>query len=96
MQLETTFASSDTIKSVAAFLRSSLKEDMKSNKFILCSLPLKLDWRAMLMQNADQSPPKREFRVSDPEIKGKTLFELQLAPSSVLQVRFLDDSIDRK
>lgn len=42
-----------------------------------------------------QSPPKREFRVSDPKIREMTLAELQLAPSSVLLVRFEDGSLNR-
>lgn len=49
----------------------------------------------ILIQYTDQSPPKREFRVSDPEIKGKSLFDLQLTPSSVLQVKFLDEGLNR-
>jgi tether containing UBX domain for GLUT4 len=96
MQLETTFTSTSTIKSVAAFLRSSLKEDIKAHKFILCSLSWDFSSIRMLNQHPDQAPPKREFRVSDPEIKGKSLHDLQLTPSSVLQVKFLDDSLDRE
>lgn len=42
-----------------------------------------------------QSPPKREFKVSDPKIRELSLVELQLAPSSVLLVRFEDDSLNR-
>ncbi|KAI6025024.1 hypothetical protein PISMIDRAFT_673162 [Pisolithus microcarpus 441] len=42
-----------------------------------------------------QSPPKREFRVSDPKIRAMSLAELQLAPSSVLLARFEDDSLNR-
>ncbi len=39
------------------------------------------------------SPPRRDLKVSDPEIKDKSLFELRLAPQSNLFFRFLDDSI---
>ncbi|KAI6107908.1 hypothetical protein F5141DRAFT_1215667 [Pisolithus sp. B1] len=42
-----------------------------------------------------QSPPKREFRVSDPKIRGMTLAELQLSPSSILLVRFENESLNR-
>ncbi|KIM64255.1 hypothetical protein SCLCIDRAFT_15272 [Scleroderma citrinum Foug A] len=42
-----------------------------------------------------QSPPKREFKLSDPKVRGLTLAELQLAPSSVLLVRFEDDLLNR-
>jgi len=39
------------------------------------------------------SPPRRDLKVSDPEIKDKSLFELRLTPQSNLFFRFLDDSI---
>lgn len=42
-----------------------------------------------------QSPPKREFKLSDPKVRDLSLAELQLAPSSVLLVRFEDDSLNR-
>ncbi|KAF8622563.1 hypothetical protein AX15_006911 [Amanita polypyramis BW_CC] len=35
-----------------------------------------------------QSPPKRDLKVSDPKIRGLSLVELQLAPSSILLLRF--------
>ena len=35
-QLEKTFSSSDKIRSVYAFVRSSLRDDVKPIKFILC------------------------------------------------------------
>jgi len=41
-----------------------------------------------------QSPPKRDIKVSDPKIKGQTLSQLQLAPSSVLLLRFEDDNLN--
>ncbi|KAF8322565.1 hypothetical protein DL93DRAFT_2162695 [Clavulina sp. PMI_390] len=37
-------------------------------------------------------PPKRELKVSDPEIKVQSLAELGLAPSSVLLVRFQSEA----
>ncbi|KLO05768.1 hypothetical protein SCHPADRAFT_910797 [Schizopora paradoxa] len=39
------------------------------------------------------SPPRRDFKVSDPEVKEKTLLDLRLAPQSNLFFRFFDDSI---
>lgn len=36
-QLEKTFPSSDKIRSVYAFVRSALRDDVKPTKFILCS-----------------------------------------------------------
>lgn len=38
-QLEKTFSSTNKIKSVYAFVRGCLREDVKSIKFILCKLP---------------------------------------------------------
>lgn len=43
----------------------------------------------------DQSPPKRDLKVSDPKVRDLTLAELQLAPSSVLLLRFEDESLNR-
>ena len=39
-------------------------------------------------------PPKRDLKVSDPKVRDLTLFELQLAPSSVLLLRFEDESLN--
>jgi tether containing UBX domain for GLUT4 len=41
-----------------------------------------------------QSPPKRDLKVSDPDVKNLSLSELQLAPSSVLLLRFQDESLN--
>lgn len=38
-QLEKTFQSTDKIKSVYAFVRNSLREDVQSIKFVLCAFP---------------------------------------------------------
>jgi hypothetical protein len=48
----------------------------------------------MLISNVDQ-PPKRDLKVSDPTVRDLTLAELQLAPSSVLLLRFEDDQLNR-
>ncbi|TFY83024.1 hypothetical protein EWM64_g980 [Hericium alpestre] len=76
-QLETTFASTDKIRSVYAFVRSSLREDVKTTKFILY-----------------QTPPKRDLKVSDPNVRDLSLLELQLAPSSILMLRFEDEALN--
>jgi len=76
-QLEKTFSSTDKIRSVYAFVRSSLRDDIKPIKFVLY-----------------QSPPKRDLKVSDPKVRDLTLAELQLAPSSVLLLRFEDASLN--
>ncbi|KAG1852931.1 hypothetical protein C8R48DRAFT_345876 [Suillus tomentosus] len=76
-QLEKIFPSTDKIRSVYAFVRSSLRDDVKPIKFILY-----------------QSPPKRDLKVSDPNVRDLSLAQLQLAPSSVLLLRFEDESLN--
>ncbi|KAI0346322.1 hypothetical protein BDW22DRAFT_1323491 [Trametopsis cervina] len=76
-QLEKTFSSTDKIRAVYAFVRSSLREDVKPIKFVLY-----------------QTPPKRELKVSDPQVRDLNLLQLQLAPSSVLHLRFDDESLN--
>ncbi|PPQ91831.1 hypothetical protein CVT25_000278 [Psilocybe cyanescens] len=39
-------------------------------------------------------PPKRDLKVSDPAVRDQTLAALQLAPSSVLLLRFEDDKLN--
>lgn len=75
-QLERTFPSTDKIRSVYAFVRNSLRDDVKPIKFIL------------------YQPPKRDLKVSDPKVRDLSLAQLQLAPSSVLLLRFEDDSLN--
>ncbi|KZV87191.1 hypothetical protein EXIGLDRAFT_208520 [Exidia glandulosa HHB12029] len=41
-----------------------------------------------------QSPPKRELKNSDPEVRDLSLAQLQLAPSSVLLLRFEDERLN--
>ncbi|KAI0688102.1 hypothetical protein BC835DRAFT_1419442 [Cytidiella melzeri] len=76
-QLEKAFPSGDRIRSVYAFVRSSLREDVKPVKFVLY-----------------QTPPKRELKVSDLKVRDLTLLQLQLAPSSVLHLKFEDESLN--
>ncbi|XP_006459206.1 hypothetical protein AGABI2DRAFT_149377 [Agaricus bisporus var. bisporus H97] len=76
-QLEKVFESTDKIKSVYAFVRELLKDDVKPIKFILY-----------------QSPPKRDFKVSDPKVKALSLSELQLSPASILLLRFEEESLN--
>ncbi|KAG7450973.1 uncharacterized protein BT62DRAFT_926636 [Guyanagaster necrorhizus] len=75
-QLEKAFPSTDKIRSVYAFVRGLLREDVKPIKFIL------------------YQPPKRDLKVSDLKVRDLTLAQLQLAPSSVLLIRFEDDSLN--
>ncbi|PVF98039.1 hypothetical protein CPB86DRAFT_759139 [Serendipita vermifera] len=78
-QLERTFPSTDKIRSVYAFVRNSLREDVKPIKFILY-----------------QTPPRRELKVSDPKVRDQNLYQLQLAPSSVLLLSFFDESLNHR
>ncbi|KAL5526808.1 hypothetical protein ACEPAF_8533 [Sanghuangporus sanghuang] len=41
-----------------------------------------------------ETPPRRDLRVSDPNVRDKTLFDLHLSPRSILHFRFLDDSVE--
>ncbi|KAI0667809.1 hypothetical protein C8Q78DRAFT_1049753 [Trametes maxima] len=75
--LEKTFPSTDKIRAVYAFVRSSLRDDVKPIKFVLY-----------------QSPPKREYKVSDPKVRDLSLAELDFAPSSVLLIKFDDERFD--
>lgn len=42
----------------------------------------------------DQTPPRKELKVSDPKVRDLTLFQLLLAPSSVLLLSFQDVSLN--
>lgn len=47
------------------------------------------------MTIADQ-PPKLDLKLTDPKVCDQTLAKLQLAPSSVLLLRFEDEAMNRK
>ncbi|KAK4053998.1 hypothetical protein OIO90_003643 [Microbotryomycetes sp. JL221] len=38
-----------------------------------------------------QTPPRKEFKKGDVQFRGKTLMDLQLTPSSVFYIKFVDD-----
>lgn len=44
----------------------------------------------------DQTPPPRELKVSDPKVRDLSLLQLQLVPTAVLHVKFLDESLNRE
>jgi len=50
--------------------------------------------RSLLMFFPLDQPPKRDLKVSDLKVRDLTLAELQLAPSSVLLLRFEDESLN--
>ncbi|KAI1786770.1 hypothetical protein LXA43DRAFT_1032451 [Ganoderma leucocontextum] len=43
-----------------------------------------------------QSPPKREYKVSDPAVRNLSLAELDFAPSSLLMLQFEDASLNHQ
>lgn len=94
-QLEKVFPSTDKIRSVYAFVRGCLREDVKPIKFILCKSYL-LSYSILILSHiiTDQSPPKRDLRVSDPKVRDLSLAELQLAPSSIILLRFEDETLN--
>jgi hypothetical protein len=96
-QLERVFPSTDKILSIYAFVRGCLREDVKPIKFILCEVFAPLRCQTYLTPSSfpqDQSPPKRDLKVSDPKVRDLTLAELQLSPSSVLLLRFEDETLN--
>ncbi|KAH9812607.1 hypothetical protein DFH28DRAFT_1084389 [Melampsora americana] len=42
-----------------------------------------------------QTPPRREFKLTDPAIGSKTLLELQLTPSSLFYIKFTDETLNQ-
>lgn len=49
-----------------------------------------------ILWDVDQTPPPRELKVSDPKVRDLSLLQLQLAPTAVLYVKFLDESLNRE
>ena len=44
----------------------------------------------------DQTPPPRELKVSDPKVRDLSLLQLQLVPTAVLHVKFIDEALNRE
>lgn len=40
------------------------------------------------------SPPRTEYKPTDPKVEGKSLLDLQLAPSSALLIRFSKETLN--
>lgn len=95
-QLEKAFPSTSKIRAVYAFVRGTLREDVKPIKFVLCEFAPPGPLRVVLnLVTTDQTPPPRELKVSDPKVRDLSLLELQLAPSSVLHLKFENDELNR-
>jgi tether containing UBX domain for GLUT4 len=80
---------------VYAFVRECLRDDVKPIKFILCALSLPPLESQAYSRSQDQSPPKRDLKVSDPAVRDLSLADLKLAPASMLLLRFEDESLNR-
>ena len=93
-QLEKVFPSTDKIRSIYAFVRSALREDAKPVKFILCAYETCVV-TCRLTTAVDQLP-NRELKVSDLAVRDLSLSKLDLAPRAVLQLRFLDEALNRE
>ena len=48
------------------------------------------------LSRPDQTPPPRELKVSDPKVRDLSLLQLELVPTAVLHVKFLDESLNRE
>jgi len=94
-QLEKTFPSTNKIRTIYAFVRSCLTDEVKPIKFILCTSSSNVASSNCSHRFLDQSPPKRDLKVSDPQVRDQTLYDLHLAPSSILLLRFEDESMNR-
>ena len=102
-QLEKVFPSSSKIRTIYAFVRDSLREDVKPVKFILCMYQrvclsvVSLELTSLFPEPIAlaSNPPPRDLKVSDPTVRDLTLGELGLAPSSILHFRFVDDGLNR-
>lgn len=98
--LEGVFPSSDKLVHLYEFVRLALADDVRDCPFVLCAFPISLllSWvhgdrvsnlgTTSSRARADQSPPRTEYRRSAPHLKGKSLLDLHLAPSSALYLKF--------
>jgi len=57
--------------------------------------PLSSTGADLYLRCLDQTPPPRELKVSDPKVRDLSLLQLQLVPTAVLHVKFLDISFNR-
>ncbi len=73
---------------------------MKSIKFVLCAYVSRRHHMDSYINprwhTTDQTPPKRELKVSDLKVRDQTLLQLQLAPTAILHLKFEDESLNRK
>lgn len=48
----------------------------------------------MIVMRLIDTPPRFELRLNDPKVTGKSLLDLQLAPSSALHIKFSEESLN--
>ena len=88
--LETALPSTSTLAAIYSFVRDSLSDRCRTQRFTLCSSsrsPCPAD-------REDQSPPRRDYAEADPKLRGQTLHDLQFVPSTVLSIRFDRDELN--
>ncbi|GAA5891897.1 hypothetical protein JCM6882_007398 [Rhodosporidiobolus microsporus] len=78
-QLEGVFPSTDKLVHLYEFVRLALREDMEGRDG---------GWYLY------QSPPRTEYRKSDPKWRGKSLMDLEFTPSSVLYIKFDEEALN--
>ena len=67
-----------------------MRQSQPSSSFVR----LALLYCPLYLTSPDQAPPRRDLRVSDPKVRDLSLSELQLAPSSVLLLRFESEQLN--
>ena len=89
--LETALPSSSTLAAIYSFVRDSLSERCRTQRFTLCPSSYRSQRPA---DRVDQSPPRRDYAEADPKLRGQTLHDLQFVPSTVLSIRFDRDELN--
>lgn len=60
-------------------------------EFVKCSIEEKHRQKPFVLY---QTPPRQEYLRTDPKMKGKSLIDLQLTPSSVFYIKFEDEGLN--
>lgn len=87
------FQSTESLAAIYEFTKFALAEEHRLAPFLLCTSCA--CFLSCADESTDQTPPRREFRKADPAMKGKSLMDLELTPSSVFYIKFDDDALNR-